>query len=217
MSVGRAAFDRCHSLDRHFMRRVAPAAARTAVRVRTRSWVALAGAVLPLLAHAQSGIDETNRQRMNALSAHVRQVSQATGATLARGSQRMIVFGPEATLAFYTLDEPGGTQQQRMAVIETQTDTSRGEAGPPLRTPNLTFKRYPTKQVVVGDARIGGKGRTLDVAQAKVSEESVMGLNLSATVTVPVVGTTAGVPRTASFRISHPVRAEKATIVETGQ
>jgi hypothetical protein len=36
MSVGRAAFDRCHSLDRHFMRRVAPAASRAAVRVLRR-------------------------------------------------------------------------------------------------------------------------------------------------------------------------------------
>lgn len=215
MSVTPAAFDRCHSLDRHFLRRVASAALRTAVRRRT--FVTLAGALLPLLAHAQSGMDETNRQRMSVLSAHVKQISLAEGATLVRGSLRMNVFGPEATIAFYTLEEAGGAQQQRMAVIETQTDTSRGEAGPPLKSPNLTFKRYPTKQVVVGDARIGGKGRTLDVAQATVSEQSVMGLNLSATVTVPVVGTPAGKPRTASFKISHPVRAEKATIVETGQ
>jgi hypothetical protein len=44
-----------------------------------------------------------------------------------------------------------------------------------------------------------------------------MGLNLSATVAVPVVGTTAGRPRTASFKITHPLRTEKATIVEIGQ
>jgi hypothetical protein len=164
------------------------------------------------IASGQSGMEEMTRQRMVALSSHIKQTAQAAGATLLQGSMRMNVFGPEATVGFYTL-EAGGAQQQRMVVLETQTDTTRGEAAPPINSANLTFKRYPTRQVVVGDVRIGDKGRTLDVARARITEErSANGFHLLATVTIPIVGTT----RSATFKISHPVRAEMASIIEAG-
>ena len=40
-----------------------------------------------------------------------------------------------------------------------------------------------------------------------------MGFHLLATVTVPIAGTS----RKATFKISHPLKAEKATITEAGQ
>jgi hypothetical protein len=113
-------------------------------------------------------------------------------------------------VGFYAL-QVGGVQQQHMVVLETQTDTTRGEVAPPISGANLTFKRYPTRQVVVGDVRIGDKGRTLDVTQARIHDESsANGFHLLATVTVPIVGTT----RSATFKISHPVGAERASIIE---
>jgi hypothetical protein len=155
-------------------------------------------------------MDEMTRQRMAVMSSHIKQTAQAAGATLLQGSMHMNVFGPEATVGFYTL-QAGGVQQQHMVVLETQTDTTRGEAAPPISSANLTFKRYPTRQVVVGDLRIGDKGRTLDVAQARIHEErSANGFQLLATVTVPIVGTT----RSATFKISHPVGAQRASIIE---
>jgi hypothetical protein len=164
------------------------------------------------MASGQSGTDETTRQRIVVMSSHIKQTAQAAGAELLRGSMRMNVFGPGATVGFYTL-QAGGAQQQHMVVLETQTDTTRGEAAPPISSANLTFKRYPTRQVVVGDVRIGDKGRTLDVTRARIHEESsANGFHLLATVTVPIVGTT----RSATFKISHPVGAERASISEGG-
>jgi len=178
-----------------------------------RFWIFLVCVFVPLsMVSGQSGMDEMTRQRMALMSSHIKQTAQGAGATLLQGSMRMNVFGPEATVGFYTL-QAGGAQQQHMVVLETQTDTTRGEAAPPISSANLTFKRYPTRQVVVGDVRIGDKGRTLDVTRARIHEEdSSNGFHLLATVTIPIVGTT----RSATFKINHPVGAEKASIIEGG-
>jgi len=148
---------------------------------------------------------------MAVMSSHIKETAQAAGAAMVQGSMRMNVFGPEATVGFYTL-QAGGARQQHMVVLETQTDTTRGEAAPPISSANLTFKRYPTRQVVVGDVRIGDDGRTLDVTQARIQERSANGFHLLATVAVPIVGTT----RSATFKITHPVGAERASIIEAG-
>src|SRR4051794_19786343 len=124
-----------------------------------RFWISVVCIFVSLsTASGQSSMEETARQRMAAISSHIKQTAPP-GATVVQGSMRMNVFGPEATVGFYTLDA-GGAQQQHMVVLETQTDTSRGEAAPPISSANLTFKRYPTRQVVVGDLRIGDKART---------------------------------------------------------
>jgi len=155
-------------------------------------------------------MDEMTRERMAVVSSHIKETAQTAGAALVQGSVRMNVFGPEATVGFYTL-QAGGAQQQHMVVLETQTDTTRGEAAPPISSANLTFKRYPTRQVVIGDVRIGDKGRTLDVTRARIHEEpSANGYHLLATVTVPIVGTT----RSATFKIAHAVGAARASIIE---
>ena len=178
-----------------------------------RFWILLVFVFVPLpMASGQSGMDDMTRQRMTAMMSHISQTAQADGAGLVKGSMRMNVFGPEATVGFYTL-QVRGTNQQHMVVLETQTDTTKGEAAPSISSADITAKRYPTHQVVVGDIRIGDKGRTLDVAQARIHEErSASGFQLLATVTVPIAGTT----RSATFKISHPVGAEKATITEAG-
>ena len=179
-----------------------------------RFWIALLCVFVPLSVTSAQGMDEKARQRMSVVSSHIKQTAQAEGSTLVQGSVRLFVFGPEATVGFYTLEEAGGTQQQRMLVVETQTDTARGEAAPPISGPHVTLKRYHSKQVVVGDARVGGKGRTLDVGQARIQEErSATGFHLLATVTVPIAGTS----RMATFKISRPLKAEKASITEASQ
>lgn len=149
-----------------------------------------------------------NRQRMAVTSSHIKQTAQAARATLLQGSIRVNVFGPEAGVGFYTL-QIGGTQQQHMFVLETQMDTTRGEAGPSISNAYITLTPYPTRQVVVGDVRIGDKERILDVAKAKIQEDRVDGFHLLATVTIPIVGTA----RSATFKISHPLGVEKASIV----
>ena len=178
-----------------------------------RFWRFLLCVFFPLSIASAQSFEEEGRQRMAAASLHIRETAQAERATVVRDSLRMTVFGAGAAVGFYTLEEAGGKRQQRMFVVETQTDKSRGEAGPPIPGPHITLKRYYTRQVVVGDVRVGSGGRTLDVAQAKIRDERTMGFHLDATVTVPIAGTN----RTATFKISHPLRTEKATITEAGQ
>jgi hypothetical protein len=175
--------------------------------------IALVCALFPMaIASAQSDMDDTSRQRMTEVSSHLKQIAQSEKATVVRGSVRMFVFGAGAAVGFYALEDTGGTQQQRMFVMETQTDFARGEAAPPISGPHITMKRYHTKQAVVGDGPVGGKGRTLDVAQAQVQDETAIGFYLLATVTVPITGAS----RSVTYKISHPLKTKRATITEAG-
>jgi hypothetical protein len=57
---------------------------------------------------------------------------------------RINVFGPEATLAFYTLEGTDNSQQQYMVVLEKQLDTAAGEVAPAIQTAHLMKKGVST-------------------------------------------------------------------------
>jgi len=167
--------------------------------------------VLPLASADEAAMREDNRQRLAAISAEIEQTSSSEKAALVQGSLRFNVFGPEATVAFYTLAGTNNSRQQYMVVLEKQVDTSAGEVAPALQTAHLIARQYSTRQVVVGHARIGAQGwRTVDVVHATLDEERSDQFELLATVTIPVAGTTKPV----IFRISHAYGDKQAIIIE---
>jgi hypothetical protein len=167
--------------------------------------------VLPLASADEAAMREDNRQRLTAISAEIKETASSEKAVLVQGSLRINVFGPEATIAFYTLEGTNNSQQQYMVVLEKQVDTAAGEVAPALQTAHLIARQYSTRQVVVGHARIGAQGwRTVDVTRATVDEQRSAQFELLATVTLPVTGAVKPV----IFRISRAYGDKLAIIVE---
>ena len=171
-------------------------------------------------AHADAADDamaRDNQQRQAAVLADIGKTALQDRAILVKGSLRFNVFGPEATIAFYTLAGIGGTQRQYMVVLEKQLNSAAGEVAPPLPAADLALHFYSDRQVVVGHARIGGQGwRTLDVAHAAIDEVRDVHddeFALRATVTLPVVGA----HKPVVYRITHSYASQLATIAETSR
>ena len=152
------------------------------------------------------------RQRVEAATAEAQRVAKIEHGTLVLGSLRLHSFGPEVTIAFYSVSTRDRGTRQYMMLIETMTDTARGEAAPPIRTANLVARRYATKQVAVANVAIGGDGwRTLESARATIHEDPASSSDqYLATVTLPLADGASSV----RYRVSHCYCAKPAQIVE---
>jgi hypothetical protein len=166
------------------------------------------------LAHANEDADQkSNQQRLMAVIEHIDQTAHQEHATLVSGSVNVRVFGPDATVAFFTLLGAGGAQYQYMIFLERRIDKEAGEVAPPIEGAYIILKRYSHRHVVIGHIKIGSTNRRiLDISSAVIKEDRTESIDfrLRATVTIPVVGSGAPV----NFLISHRYDIEKATISE---
>jgi hypothetical protein len=96
-----------------------------------------------------------------------------------------------------------------MVVMERRPDLAKGQVAPPIEGALIKLERYGPSFVVFGDAPIGGKGKVLDVAQAKIDDSTPHGYELLATVKIPIVG-----GGTAMYKVTHRVKEPRATITE---
>ncbi len=162
---------------------------------------------------AEDAYQENNQKRLAAVLENIEQTAQQERATLVKGTMRLLVFGPDATVALYTLAGADGDQYQYMVLLMVEPDISAGEVAPPLKGSYVELRRYAIRHVVIGQAQIGGTGeRLLDLSGATVRSERAnsRATRILATVTIPIVGNR--IP--AKFRIKRTYEMDKAAIDE---